>query len=763
MDPVPNHQLCKNCATINIRQYFQHALHSRVDKSNFVGPTKDALKLGTFESLHKRSSECCLCRLVVKAICNRRIGRKRKIESIIAESQKAQTPIECWLYSYCFADSNRGDVKSAKAYRIGIATQMKEEGACACEEHAGDIQLLATDARNLGLSELFHGRSVDTAKLDMELPQSWISHCEREHKELCEKTEAKTLQTAPQDLVLIDVKRLCLCYPPQIPRYVALSYCWPTSDVFRLRQSILSEMLEIGSIERRMTELPLRIRHAIQVAADLGETYLWVDALCIVQDVKEIKKFQILQMNKIYGSAFLTIVSAPSVRTGDDTETCDGFPRYSENPEGLKQIVETVQNLHLAVSFDTVSEVLNTSRWNTRAWTYEESLLSKRRLYFTGCQVYFQCSCSVFCEDGIGEGNSPSLYIFEGSNLYNMGGLDTSEADEVYFGSLHLQRSPYLDPKEAYNDYSSHLVNYTLRHMSDPSDIFNAFYGIQNVLEYSMNTKFLYGLTRKYLDTALLWTLMGPHKRRVSSSFTDRRSNRVSIPSWTWAGWDSQVEPGAYFSVTGLRSEVCWFLIERNHYTLLETEAVEKGHYEFPHHDNKVTRSEGQPPNEFLSMTNSKPGSEFEPGSELERLNQASPQCLACWTATAFFVLTRNEVPLYGYGGNNWPDGVNLAIQNEKSRWVGAIMMNESWITENLSNSPEFEFMLLSRSEAHAASDTPQLKFFDEDVFEKRPWCLINVMMIQREKRGAERLGVGFIHEDAWIAANPKSELITLI
>ena len=60
-------------------------------------------------------------------------------------------------------------------------------------------------------------------------------------------------------------------------------------------------------------------------------------------------------------------MSAPSVRTGDDIETYNDFPRYSENPEGLKQIVETVQNLYLAVPFDTVSEVLNTSRWNTRA------------------------------------------------------------------------------------------------------------------------------------------------------------------------------------------------------------------------------------------------------------------------------------------------------------------------------------------------------------------------------------------------------------
>lgn len=56
-------------------------------------------------------------------------------------------------------------------------------------------------------------------------------------------------------------------------------------------------------------------------------------------------------MNKIYGSAFITIVLAASVRPGEDRENCDGFPRYRESPKGAEQIIEKVHNIGLAVPY----------------------------------------------------------------------------------------------------------------------------------------------------------------------------------------------------------------------------------------------------------------------------------------------------------------------------------------------------------------------------------------------------------------------------
>ena len=176
MDPVPDHQLCESCTKVNILQYFQRAIHSRATQLKYVRPDRDALSLGTFESLVKRRLGCCLCRFVVK-ICNRRALTKSIPESIVVAIREAQAPFECWLYSYCFADNNPGDVRSTKAFRIGIALQ-KEERPRLVLDHAGDIQLLAKDAKRAGLPEFFYRRSVGATIVGMELPRSWTMFCE---------------------------------------------------------------------------------------------------------------------------------------------------------------------------------------------------------------------------------------------------------------------------------------------------------------------------------------------------------------------------------------------------------------------------------------------------------------------------------------------------------------------------------------------------------------------------------------------------------
>ena len=64
-------------------------------------------------------------------------------------------------------------------------------------------------------------------KIDIELCRSWVDYCERGHGELCEEPNAETGSTTaktPQDLILIDVKRMCLCYAEHPVRYVALNY-----------------------------------------------------------------------------------------------------------------------------------------------------------------------------------------------------------------------------------------------------------------------------------------------------------------------------------------------------------------------------------------------------------------------------------------------------------------------------------------------------------------------------------------------------------
>jgi len=56
----------------------------------------------------------------------------------------------------------------------------------------------------------------------------------------------------------------------------------------------------------------------MDLARLLGETYLWVDSLCIVQDDENLKQDQLQQMAAIYAKASITIMAA----NGMDADYC---------------------------------------------------------------------------------------------------------------------------------------------------------------------------------------------------------------------------------------------------------------------------------------------------------------------------------------------------------------------------------------------------------------------------------------------------------
>ena len=67
----------------------------------------------------------------------------------------------------------------------------------------------------------------------------------------------------------------------------------------------------------------------------------------------------------------------------------------------------------------------------------------------------------------------------------------------------------------------------------------------------------------------------------------------------------------------------------------------------------------------------------------------------------------------------------------------------------------------------HGAVFDPTLRKLHKELLErhtgrKGPWPLVNVILIQRSGSFAERIGVGFIHEEDWQAAQSKEIFVTL-
>lgn len=69
--------------------------------------------------------------------------------------------------------------------------------------------------------------------------------------------------------------------------YVALSYVWGAVSNFRLTKSNLAPLLVPGTIGEVFSTLPKTICDAITLCIRLGVQYLWVDALCLLQNDEE--------------------------------------------------------------------------------------------------------------------------------------------------------------------------------------------------------------------------------------------------------------------------------------------------------------------------------------------------------------------------------------------------------------------------------------------------------------------------------------------
>ena len=200
--------------------------------------------------------------------------------------------------------------------------------------------------------------------------------------------------------------------------YAALSYCWEAPSSVN-PASVLTGAT-IGALTKRLPveELPRSVRDAIEVTRSLGIPYLWVDRLCILQDDKEELREECGAMCDIYDGATLTLAALDdpaspnggglfAAREVQDELRAGPGPGFA-NPRVKcklgKRELGTVYVGRVIPKDDEdmahLADELASSRWNTRGWTYQERMLSRRLVYFGARQLYWECQQGVANEEG---------------------------------------------------------------------------------------------------------------------------------------------------------------------------------------------------------------------------------------------------------------------------------------------------------------------------------------------------------------------------
>ncbi|MCJ1381008.1 hypothetical protein MMC17_004117 [Xylographa soralifera] len=328
---------------------------------------------------------------------------------------------------------------------------------------------------------------------------------------------------------LIDVHQRCLVPAPTACRYIALSYVWGRSKIFQTTRSNVAALHQKNGLNEVLKDIPTTIADSIDFVAMIGEIYLWVDSLCIVQDDAQEKHGQIANMDAIYGNALLTINAA----AGQDSNA--GLPGIRQSSRKVEQLVLEYQPGHRLIAAQPImTDIADKSYRNTRAWTYQERFLSKRSLTFTDNHVFFQCQRVLWCEDVVAEENK----IIDYHQMEDYLPIDWSSERNDHMYKLHYALHVYKSTN--WVEYLRTVEEYTPRMLSFDSDILAAFAGMSKVLSSMFHSRLLYGLPESLFDCALLWQPSGTIVRRHAPRPTSDSSG-VYFPSWSWTGWKGSI------------------------------------------------------------------------------------------------------------------------------------------------------------------------------------------------------------------------------
>lgn len=169
--------------------------------------------------------------------------------------------------------------------------------------------------------------------------------------------------------------------------FVALSYCWGGDQPVTLTKASHEDLKKGFAVSK----LPQSLQDAVWVTRKIGMSYLWIDALCIIQDDIQDKAHEIARMATYYGGAKLTLCASAASRSSQGFLNVREPSPFRTGPILLKlrsRDGHQAGNVYLVEEEDEEAEVEPTA---SRGWTLQESLLSRRILIYAQKQLYWCC------------------------------------------------------------------------------------------------------------------------------------------------------------------------------------------------------------------------------------------------------------------------------------------------------------------------------------------------------------------------------------
>lgn len=314
-------------------------------------------------------------------------------------------------------------------------------------------------------------------------------------------------------------------------QYIALSHCWGTKEFLCLKRNNYHQ-IKRGLFVLDDKTLPKTFMEAILMAAKLSVDYIWIDSLCIIQDDIDDWRAEVPLMTLVYRNAFCTFASAASDSAFGSlfrqqsllvNNPCLASVEVTETGMNITKLNGNVPLFILPQSFwnSGMPSELTDSTWNSRAWCFQERILSQRIVYFGETQLYLEAK---------NESNERTI---------------TPEFDwRPNFFEDHVTRS--MDIAYSADQWMEYVSQYSRRELTKGSDKLVAIAGVASFMRHLPGQDpppaYIAGLWFDNIVTELLWYVdLGRTKR----------PKEWQAPSWSWAAvngaiWNDSMVPLPY-------------------------------------------------------------------------------------------------------------------------------------------------------------------------------------------------------------------------
>lgn len=237
--------------------------------------------------------------------------------------------------------------------------------------------------------------------LHFSIVRGWIEDCELKHtypacRPLAEPSRLGSQRKAiPTRLIDVGNNRenfvkLREMGPEDFGEWIALSYRWGNLAPFCTTPDNLGSHIE----GMTLAQLPQTFRDAIKVTRALGQRFLWIDSICIIQGEHGDFSTESERMEDVYSGAYCVLAASCA------TDQTSGFllPRQKRDYISLKSNGRNDCNFYLCSRIEDFRGDVQQGALNKRGWVLQEHALARRTVFFTERQTYWECGHGVRCE-----------------------------------------------------------------------------------------------------------------------------------------------------------------------------------------------------------------------------------------------------------------------------------------------------------------------------------------------------------------------------